>query len=63
MGVFLVVVGGATALLAALTIGQSGLGWFLRVVGIVLAVAGMVAVFHAPSSGDAGQFRGGRSSS
>jgi hypothetical protein len=52
--VLLVVVGGATALLAALAIGQSGFGWFLRVVGIVLAVAGMVAVFRAPSSGDAG---------
>jgi hypothetical protein len=52
--VLLVVVGGATALLSALAIGHSGFGWLLRVVGIVLAVAGMVAVFRAPSSGDPG---------
>jgi hypothetical protein len=51
IGVLLVVIGGATALIAALVIGESGFGWLLRVVGIVLAVAGMVAVVRGPSHG------------
>jgi peptidoglycan/LPS O-acetylase OafA/YrhL len=54
MGVLLVVVGAAAALLGALGIGQSGFGWLLRVVGIVVAAAGMVALLRPLSSGDAG---------
>ena len=54
IGVLLVVVGAAIALLGALAIGQTGFGWLLRVVGVVVAAAGMVALFRPPSSGDAG---------
>jgi hypothetical protein len=58
IGVLLIVAGLAAALLAALAnplgIGHSGFGWhqaLLLVVGIVLAVAGVVVALRPPSSG------------